>query len=94
MKDNTITTNITEIYLVRHGETTHAHTGQYIGSTDVRLSEHGKQQARLLAERLRQIQFDACYCSIMRRCQETAGIVAAPHQLEITTIPDLREIPL
>ena len=90
--NTSIPANITEIYLIRHGETTLSGVGQYIGSTEVPLSEGGKQQARLLADKLQGLHFDACYCSIMKRCQETAEIVAAPHQLEITPVTELREI--
>ena len=88
----TIDRNTTEIYVIRHGETTLSPMGQYIGSTDIPLSEHGKEQVSLLAKRLQSIHFDACYCSIMRRCQETARIIAAPHCLEIIPVAELREI--
>lgn len=92
MINTTITQNSTEMYLVRHGETTLSGGGQYIGSTEVPLSEHGREQACLLGEKLRTIHFDACYCSIMGRCRETAQIVAAPHQLDITPLAEIREI--
>ncbi len=87
-----IPANITEIYLIRHGETTLAATGQYIGSSEAPLSEHGKQQVQLLADTLKSIHFNACYCSIMKRCQATAKILAAPHHLEVIPVAELREI--
>ena len=86
------TINSTQIYLVRHGETSLSGGGQYIGSTEVPLSENGREQARLLAESLKTVHFDACYCSIMGRCRETAQIVSAPHNLEIIPISEIREI--
>lgn len=82
----------TEIYLIRHGETTLTNAKQYVGSSDIPLSEQGKAQARQLAEKLRAAQFDACYCSPLGRCRDTAQIVAAPHQLDPLPIPALREI--
>jgi broad specificity phosphatase PhoE len=83
---------MTEIYLIRHGETTLSRGGQYIGSSDVPLSDHGRRQVQRLADRLRPTQFDAGYCSPMDRCRETARIVAGPHQLTLTPVADLREI--
>ncbi len=82
----------TEIYLIRHGETTLSAQGKYIGATEVSLSDNGRAQARLLAEHLREVHFDACYCSIMQRCQETAQLVAAPHHLAIQPLTAIREI--
>ncbi len=87
-----MTTRATEIYLVRHGETTLTNAKQYVGSSDIPLSEHGRKQARLLSEKLRETHFDACYCSPLGRCRETAQIVAAPHQLALKTVDALREI--
>ncbi len=92
MMKTTTAENTTEIYLVRHGETTLSGGGQYIGSTEVPLSKHGREQARLLADTLGTVHFDACYCSIMGRCRETAQIIAAPHQLDIIPITEIREI--
>ncbi|PID56549.1 phosphoglycerate mutase [candidate division KSB3 bacterium] len=92
MRHVAIAKHTTEIYLVRHGETTLSTGGQYIGSTDVPLSEHGREQARRLAERLRTIHFGACYCSRMERCRETARIAVGPHQLEMSPVADIQEI--
>lgn len=82
----------TEIYLVRHGETTLTNAKQYVGSTDIPLSEHGRKQAQRLAEKLRQTHFDVCYCSPLGRCQETAQLIVAPHQLALNIVDALREI--
>ena len=82
----------TEIYLVRHGETTLTNAKQYVGSTDIPLSEHGRKQAQWLAEKLRQTHFDACYCSPLGRCQETAQMIVAPHRLGLNFVDALREI--
>ena len=40
----------TEIYLIRHGETTLTNAKQYVGSSDIPLSEQGKAQARRLEQ--------------------------------------------
>ncbi|GAK50207.1 phosphoglycerate mutase [Candidatus Moduliflexus flocculans] len=85
-------THATEIYLVRHGETTLTNAKQYVGATDIPLSEHGRTQAQRLSEKLRDTHFDACYCSPLGRCRETAQIIAAPHQLALNIVDALREI--
>ncbi len=90
--DTPIPQKMTEIYLVRHGETTLSGAGQYIGSSDIPLSENGKNQARRLAETLIDVHIDACYCSPMERCRETAHILAMPHQLDLIPVPNIREI--
>ena len=51
--------NTTKIYLIRHGETTLSGAGQYIGSSEIPLSERGKKQAQQLAEKLNDFVFFA-----------------------------------
>jgi probable phosphoglycerate mutase len=83
---------ITRIYLVRHGATQLSAEDRFAGATDVELSDEGRQQASALAERLKDDDVAAVYCSPMKRTRETASILAAPHSL--TPIPEvgLREI--
>lgn len=83
---------ITRLLLVRHGATTLSAEDRFAGSTDVPLSEEGRRQAGLLAERLRDDDIAAVYSSPMRRTIETAAILAEPHGLAPVTRPGLREI--
>src|ERR1017187_8138916 len=62
-------------YFARHGETTWNALGRWCGRTDVPLSDVGRRQARLLAQRLKLISVDALYSSSLGRALETAGIV-------------------
>jgi len=62
-------------YFARHGETTWNALGRWCGRTDVPLSDVGRRQAQLLAQRLKQISVDALYSSPLGRAMETAGIV-------------------
>ena len=82
----------TRIYLVRHGATELTAEDRFAGSTDVPLSEEGRQQAAALAERLRGDPLDGIYASPMGRTMETARIIAAPHGCKVQAEPDLREI--
>jgi broad specificity phosphatase PhoE len=82
----------TRLFLIRHGSTVLTAEDRFAGSTDVALSDEGREQARRLAERLRDENISAVYASPLGRTVETAQIIAAPHQLEVVRRGGLREI--
>lgn len=84
----------TELWVIRHGESTWNTEGRYQGQTDVPLSELGVLQAASLAERLTDRHFDAVYASDLTRALSTAQQVAERlHGLpEVRPEPGLREI--
>lgn len=82
----------TRIFLVRHGATTLTVEDRFAGSTNIPLSEEGREQVRRLAHRLAAEKIAAVYASPMDRTVETAGILAAPHRLEVQKRDGLREI--
>ena len=82
---------MTEIYLVRHGETIDNARQVMQGQTQGELNDKGKAQARQVAERLASEHFDAVIASDLHRAIQTAEIIAAPHGLSVTTTPLLRE---
>nr|WP_241227195.1 histidine phosphatase family protein [Bifidobacterium callimiconis] len=64
-------------YLLRHGQTYWAVSGQHTGRTDVPLTETGRQQAIEAGERVRAAHpepFAAVYCSPLKRASETAKL--------------------
>ena len=65
------------IYLARHGETEWNRIGRWQGATDIPLSDIGRAQARLLADRLRDRQIGRVHASHLSRALETAQIIAA-----------------
>src|SRR6185503_5170294 len=83
---------ITRVFLVRHGATVLTAEDRFAGSTDVPLSNEGREQARRLALRLRSHQIAAVYASPLGRTVETARILAEPSGLKVQTRPALREI--
>jgi len=83
---------MTTLLLARHGETDWNRDGVWQGWADPPLNETGREQARQLAEQLRETPFDAVYASDLRRARETAEIVAAPHGVPVVADPGLREI--
>lgn len=82
---------VTKLLLVRHGETIWNQEQRYQGFMDIPLSEKGRAQAQKLSKRLACEKIDAFYASDLSRAFETAEIIAAPHQKEVTPIPGLRE---
>src|SRR4051812_31371731 len=84
--------NATRIFLVRHGATVLTAEDRFAGSTDVELSDEGREQTKRLADRLSDEKITAVYASPLGRTIETATILAKPHKLEVQTRDGLREI--
>jgi broad specificity phosphatase PhoE len=80
------------LILVRHGETEWNAQRRYQGQADVPLSELGRQQAELVAERLAGQGIDAVYASDLKRAWETAQIIAKKAGLQVLSEPRLREL--
>jgi len=64
---------------------------RFQGHSDIPLSEEGREQARLLAVRLREEHFDIVYASDLSRALETARSIAEPHGLGVAIDSRLRE---
>jgi broad specificity phosphatase PhoE len=82
---------VTELLLVRHGETDWNAEGRLQGHTDRPLNEYGRRQAKELAARLAEEHVDAIYASDLSRARETAEIVGERLGLTVVIDPDLRE---
>ncbi|MDR2929640.1 MAG: histidine phosphatase family protein [Propionibacteriaceae bacterium] len=65
---------MTELYLVRHGETAWSRTGQYTSVTDVDLTAVGREQAAALKTRLNPGDFDLVLTSPRLRARHTAEL--------------------
>lgn len=81
----------TEIYLIRHGETTWNAEGRWQGQKDSPLNENGTAQAQALGERLATVEFDQIYASDLTRAYNTAQHVAAHHNMDVIADERLRE---
>jgi broad specificity phosphatase PhoE len=80
---------------VRHGESAanvFDRGGEQPEDGGDRLTEHGWEQARGLAERLRGEGLEAIVASPMRRAQETAAAIGEALDLPVTTDDDLFEL--
>jgi broad specificity phosphatase PhoE len=72
-----------EVYLVRHGETEWSISGQHTGSTDIPLTDNGKEVARELGRKLEGLEFAAVWSSPMSRAIDTARLAGYEHDVRI-----------
>lgn len=81
------------LYFLRHGQTTwNADGNRYAGATDVPLTETGIAQARKGGELIRDLSFDAVYCSGLSRALETAKLALDGRDIPIVRDPRLNEM--
>ncbi|HVL75508.1 MAG TPA: histidine phosphatase family protein [Noviherbaspirillum sp.] len=82
---------MTEILIIRHGETAWNAVRRLQGHLDIPLSAEGERQAAALAHALRDEPLDAIYSSDLRRARQTAEAVARARGMTIIVEPGLRE---
>jgi broad specificity phosphatase PhoE len=85
---------VTELLLIRHGETDWNRDGRWQGQLDVPLNAHGLEQAAALAEALSIEPLDAIFTSDLRRARQTAEVLAAATGASVVEDRRLREIHL
>ncbi len=78
-----------QVILIRHGETPWSLSGQHTGRTDLELTLEGKQQAKTLALKLKDISFDFVFTSPLKRAEETCALAGLGPQVKI--LEDLKE---
>ncbi len=82
---------MTEVILIRHGETDWNVQGRFQGQIDVPLNALGQRQAARMAERLAQERVDVFYCSDLLRTRQTAEPAALKLKLQAAPDAGLRE---
>ena len=80
------------IYLMRHGETDWNKKTCFQGQTDVPLNDYGRELARITSEALKDVDFQAVFCSPLSRAAETARIMLRDRQIPVFTDDRLKEI--
>ena len=80
--------DVLELWLVRHGETTHSRDGILAGWVDVPLTERGAAQAEAVRPLLDGATFAGVWCSDLRPALQTALLAWGPPVAD----PRLREI--
>jgi probable phosphoglycerate mutase len=71
-----------ELVLIRHGETEWSRERKHTGRTDVALTEHGRAQARHIADAVESFDFTHEFSSPLARALETARLVGLDPQIE------------
>lgn len=64
-----------KLVMVRHAKTDYNDNGLVQGMTDIPLNEEGIMQASRLKEKLKDIKFDLCFSSPLKRTLKTAKII-------------------
>lgn len=78
------------LVLIRHGESLLGRARRYAGHRDTALSPDGRAQISRLRGRFRKLRPDLLVSSDLKRCRETASLLAPGG--ELLTSPDLREL--
>lgn len=63
------------LVLIRHGESEWNAKGLWTGLTDIPLNDKGKQEAKNAAKAIKDIKFDICFTSKLKRAKETLFII-------------------
>ncbi len=74
------------LILVRHGESEWNQKGLWTGLTDIKLSEKGKEEARLAGEKLKSFSIGLAYTSVLLRAKQTLDEIKNILNLNIPTI--------
>lgn len=71
------------IYLIRHGETEWAKSGQHTGRTDIPLTDAGREQAGFLLPIFDDVKFARILSSPLQRALETAKLAGLSSRVEL-----------
>lgn len=90
---------ITTIYVVRHGESESNANYKHLTDKDHKkwgelqspLTQKGRQQAKQIAAKLSDIEFDSIFSSDLLRARQTAEIIAKKNNLKVNTVSTIRE---
>jgi broad specificity phosphatase PhoE len=78
------------LYLARHAQTASSAVDSFNGRGELPLTDHGREQARKLGQRLAGVRFAALYRSPLGRTAETAALILSKPTAEV--LPGLTEI--
>jgi 2,3-bisphosphoglycerate-dependent phosphoglycerate mutase len=81
-----------KIYLFRHGQTRFNRDGMFTGWTDSRITKKGREDAKIVAERLKKRRFQVAIHTRLTRSKETLDIVMKGHPECVLVLEDDRMI--
>ncbi|MEL6490047.1 MAG: histidine phosphatase family protein [Cyanobacteria bacterium J06621_3] len=79
------------LFLLRHGETTFSMSRGFCGVLDVDLTEYGYEMAQAFADEYKSLDWQAIYCSPMKRTQATATPISKATGLALNIRDGLKE---
>ncbi len=83
---------MTQIILVRHGQTPWNKDKIFRGTVDVPLNDTGREEAELAGEWLQKETIHAAYSSPLSRARDTAAAICGHHALEVHDLPGLTDM--
>lgn len=83
---------MTQIILVRHGQTPWNKDKIFRGTVDVPLNDTGREEAELAGEWLRKETIQAAYSSPLSRARDTALAICRHHHLQVKDLPGLADL--
>jgi broad specificity phosphatase PhoE len=83
---------MTTVFLVRHGRTGWNKEQIFRGHKDVPLDEVGREEARLVGDRLKGEGIRAVFSSPLSRARETAEAIAQFHKVEVEILAGLTDL--
>ncbi len=75
-----------KVYLIRHGQTDWNNKGLIQGHTDNELNDVGRNQAKEISSKLKDIKVDNVVCSPLSRAEETLNIIKSQIGIELDNI--------
>jgi len=83
---------LTRVIIVRHGQSTYNIVRRIQGLLDEsELTQKGRNDAVKVGKALKEISFDAIYCSPLQRAKQTAGIIHGEIKANLDNTPALQE---
>lgn len=80
------------LYIIRHGKTEWNEKRKIQGRTDIELNEEGRKMTRDAAEQYKDIHFDVCFSSPLKRAKETAETLLSGRDVPIFFDDRLKEM--
>ena len=80
------------LYIMRHGKTDWNEQHKLQGRTDIPLNDEGIKMAEAAALKYKDVHFDICYCSPLKRAKKTAEILLAGRDIPIISDDRLVEM--
>lgn len=80
------------LYVIRHGRTDWNDQLKLQGQTDTELNEEGIKGAKKAHEEYKDVHFDICYCSPLKRAKKTAEILLEGRDVPVFYDDRLKEI--